>query len=376
MNTTRPLKGARDMRTSDFARYAIGLCAASAILAGCGGGVQSQPAPPGAFQQGATQSRFGQPFGRRLSASDAASSIVVSGLQTREPSWMLPEARAEQLLYVTNYYTNIVRVYSYPAGKLVGSLTTDIVAPVGACVDKQNDVWIVDNAEASGGAHVFEFKHGGTKPVANLRDDREYSETCSVDPTTGNLAVTNQGNYSNGPGSVSIYTRAKGDPKMYFDPKLGSMYFCGYDPKGNLFVDGISTDGFFQLAELPKGKKTFTNIKLTGGTIYFPGQIQWDGKHLAVGDQDAGNTISGYTYSAIYETTGAGGKIIGSTPLDESLDVAGFWIAGNTVVAPNAPELASQTGGNVYFYKYPGGGKPTKNLKKGFSDPLGAALSP
>ena len=95
-----------------------------------------------------------------------------------------------------------------------------------------------------------------------------------------------------------------------------------------------------------------------------------------MGDQDAGNTISGYTYSAIYETTGAGGKIIGSTPLDESLDVAGFWIAGNTVVAPNAPELASQTGGNVYFYKYPGGGKPTKNLKKGFSDPLGAALSP
>lgn len=354
------------MRALGFGSYALGFFAAFAILAGCGGGPQTQVAPPGAQL----------PAGR-LNRSDAASEIAAASLQTsRSPSWMLREATNEKLLYVTNYYTNIVRVYSYPAGKLVGSLTTDIVAPVGACVDKQNDVWIVDNTEASGGAHVFEYKHGGTKPIASLRDDLEYSETCSVDPTTGNLAVTNQGDYSNGPGSVSIYTHAKGDPKMYFDPKIGSMYFCGYDPKGNLFVDGISTDGFFQLAELPSGKKTFTNIKLTGGTIYFPGQVQWDGKHLAVGDQDAGNTISGYTYSAIYETTGAGGKIVGSTPLDDSLDVAGFWIAGDTVIAPNAPELASQTGGNVYFYKYPGGGKPINNLKKGFSNPLGAAISP
>jgi hypothetical protein len=153
------------------------------------------------------------------------------------------------------------------------------------------------------------------------------------------------------------------------------VYFCGYDPKGNLYVDGQNPSGYFEFAELPKGKKTFTNILLKGGTVYFPGQIQWDGKYLAVGDQDAGN-ISGYTYSAIYQTTGAGGKIVGKTPLNDSLDVAGFWIQGDTVVAPNAQELASQHGGNVYFYKYPAGGNPTKNLKKGFSYPLGAAISP
>lgn len=364
------------MRVSDFGRYVLGYCVMVGTVAGCAGRSETQLAPLAPFRQ-IGESKFGQLSGRRLNTSDAVSGLDVAALQrNNSPSWMLPEAKNEELLYVANYYTNVVRVYSYPAGKLVGSLTTDIYVPDGVCVDKQNDVWIVNNAEASGGAQVVEYKHGGTKPLATLEDRLEYSETCSVDPTTGNLAVTNYGDYANGPGSVSIYTHAKGNPKMYFDSDLNPVYFCGYDPKGNLYVDGLNTKGYFQLAEMPKGKKSFTNIKLTGGTIYFPGQVQWDGKHLAVGDQDAGNTISGYTYSAIYQTTGAGGKIVGETPLDDSLDVAGFWVQGDTVVAPNAPELASQNGGNVYFYKYPGGGKPIKNLKNGFSNPLGLAISP
>src|SRR5581483_8925147 len=40
------------MRTSDFGRYALAICVA--MLAGCGGGAQSQLAPPGSFQQSAT----------------------------------------------------------------------------------------------------------------------------------------------------------------------------------------------------------------------------------------------------------------------------------------------------------------------------------
>jgi hypothetical protein len=36
-------------------------------------------------------------------------------------SWMLPEAKSEDLLYVSNVYT--ITVYSYPKGKLVGTLS-------------------------------------------------------------------------------------------------------------------------------------------------------------------------------------------------------------------------------------------------------------
>jgi hypothetical protein len=42
------------MRTFDFGRYALAICAAAAVLAGCGGG-QSQLAPSGSFQQSAAQ---------------------------------------------------------------------------------------------------------------------------------------------------------------------------------------------------------------------------------------------------------------------------------------------------------------------------------
>jgi hypothetical protein len=43
------------MRTFDFGRYALAVCVAAAVLAGCGGGTQSQLAPSGSFQQSAAK---------------------------------------------------------------------------------------------------------------------------------------------------------------------------------------------------------------------------------------------------------------------------------------------------------------------------------
>ncbi len=151
---------------------------------------------------------------------------------------------------------------------------------------------------------------------------------------------------------------------MYFDSKIVAMFKCGYDPKGNLYVDGQPDDSSigFQFAELPKGKKNFIDITLKGGTINFPGQIQWDGKHVAVGGQDAQGSGSPET-SAIYQTTGARAKIVGKTPLKDSYDVGGFYIQGQNVVA--ADSLAISKGGYALFYKYPTGGKPTKTISKG-----------
>ena len=55
------------MRTSDVGRYALAICVAVAVLAGCGGGAQPQLAPSGSFQQSTAQSLLGQlPEGRQL----------------------------------------------------------------------------------------------------------------------------------------------------------------------------------------------------------------------------------------------------------------------------------------------------------------------
>jgi hypothetical protein len=148
------------------------------------------------------------------------------------------------------------------------------------------------------------------------------------------------------------------------------VYFCGYDDKGNLYVDSAVASVPFELAELPKGKKTFTIIKLKGATIHFPGDVHWDGKYVTVADQQCG----AYPYpTCLYQTTGAGGKIVGSTPLNGSGDVVHFWIDGNTVIGPIWAGISGYN--TVPFWKYPAGGKATKTLKDGFDDPIGAAVS-
>ncbi len=363
------------MRISDFGRYTLGFCAAFAMLAGCGGGSQSQLAPSGPFRQNSVQSRLGQLGVGVVNTAGGLPSAGIVRLHYRPNagrSWMSSDAaNTKDLLYVSNIDSNTVNVYSYPKAKQVGTLTADLSSPDGICVDNKNDIWVVNNGPVGSIPYsVVEYKHGGKTPIATL-SGIVLAIGCSVDPTTGDLAVTNYGTGSSGGGSVSIFAHAKGTPKVYTDSEIAHFNFCGYDPKGNLYADGTDAgQNVFHFAELPKGKKTFKNITLTGGSIYYPGMVQWDGTYVAVGDQHAG----GASYaSAIYQTTGAGGKIVHETPLDSGglEDIIGFWIQGSTVIGPNVLPRP----GDVGFYKYPAGGKPTKILTKGFSAPQGSAVS-
>lgn len=97
---------------------------------------------------------------------------------------------------------------------------------------------------------------------------------CSIDPTSGNLAVT----FLSGPhftkGAVAVYARAQGSPQIYKDPNIYSYYFCDYDSKGNLFVDG--QNGYLRLAELPAGSSKLVDISLNK-TLYEPSSVLWNG---------------------------------------------------------------------------------------------------
>jgi len=176
-----------------------------ALLTGCG-------APPS--QVGAVSS---------IPQTEAEGSAIA-----RTHSWMASDAKTASLLYVSSVLTNDVYVYSYSTHKLMGTLT-GFETPYGLCVDKAANVWIVND----GASQIAEYAHGGTTPIATLSDPGEYPEGCSVDPTTGNLAVTNF--YSgSGAGSVSIYAGAQGSLKLYSDPAFTNYRFCGYDAHGNL----------------------------------------------------------------------------------------------------------------------------------------------
>ncbi|MGA2759092.1 MAG: hypothetical protein ABSF08_02070 [Candidatus Cybelea sp.] len=278
----------------------------------------------------------------------------------RRASWMAPTLKKQNLLYLSDGGADEVRIYTYPGGKKAGALTK-LQDPAGLCSDAAGDVWVVDSASFT----IAEYAHGGTKPEATLSDaGSENPLGCSVDPTTGDLAVANVGTASGG-GSLSIYTGAKGTPKKFQDSDLTYFYFCGYDDEGNLFVDGLNNSYGFVLAELPNGSGKLQTINLNGA-VAFPGGVQWDGSYVAIGDQ----YYQGKHTSAIYQVSvsGSAGTVQGTTTLTDTCDVLQFAIASNTVVAPDDCSTSAR------YYGYPAGGSPTKTVS-GLTYPVAAAVS-
>jgi hypothetical protein len=278
---------------------------------------------------------------------------------------MAPNTSSENLLYTTEACGGIC-VFSYPGGTLVGELA-DSNYPLGECVDKSGDVFVVDFGADGGTAGIVEYAHGGTSPIATLSDPGYYPEACSIDPTTGNLAVTSDSSGS-GTGIVAIYAEAKGDPTDYVDPKIFYMGSCGYDDKGNLFVDGqYDHQGTFELDEMLEGSNKFKKIKLTQAPGS-PLKLQWAGKYVALA---ASNTVIDHV-----AVTGSKGTVVGTTLLNGPVSGEGqFWIQGNTVIAPYEPGTGSA---EVGFWKYPTGGRVRKNIggtEFNYGEPFGTAVS-
>jgi hypothetical protein len=298
----------------------------------------------------------GHNFQGTLPTGSSASVEAGSALSTHPTApWMSPDAKAMNLVYISDQGTQDVYAYSYPQGKLEGTLT-GFTFPAGECSNKAGDIFI-SNSFAN---NIIEYAHGGTSPIATLSIPNYYPSGCSVDPATGNLAVANYQFSTKGSGTISIFPSSTGVPMQYTDPHIFHMYFCGYDNKSNLFVDGTTKKGAFAFAELPVGSAKFTDIVLNK-PIASPGNVQWDGTYVAVGDQLGG---------IIYQFTIANkkGTAKGSTPLTGSGQVVQYWIQTPNVVAPTAN--SSDAG----IWKYPAGGNPVKTIT-GFSDPIGATVS-
>ncbi|HEY2476515.1 MAG TPA: hypothetical protein VGI19_17175 [Candidatus Cybelea sp.] len=324
-----------------FGRFALSGSAVAALLAGCG-------ALPLSSSKG--QGDMPPP----VSASPVfPRSRTIAGHAEHGKSWMAPDAKKSSLLYISDESFGKLYVFSYPKGTLEGTIT-GLSMPQGLCVDKKGDVFVTTFYAGE----ILEYAHGGSSSIQTLNNPGEYMLGCSVDPTTGNLAAMDFSTSSGGPASVAIYKKAKGNPTVYSDSDLQFGNQLGYDNHGNIFLDGLSNQGF-DFAELPKGSSNFTEISLNV-TIDTPGGVQWDGKYVAVGDETGGE---------IYQTNGSGGKVIGTTKLGGgSPEVSEFFIDGKTVVGP------SPLTGAVSFWKYPAGGGPTKTLSN-FSEPFGAAVS-
>jgi len=319
------------MHISNATRYALGVCAAVTTLVGCG----ASPVSLGPRE----------PMGQNA---------ILAVHPDRGRSWMAPDAKKADLLYISDLGTGDVYVYSYPEGALEGTLT-GFNRPWGLCANKAGKIFVTEQS----GFQILEYAHGGTKPLATLKDPGEDPGGCSVDPTTGDLAVANISTPATDPGDVAIYKKARGARRAYKEPGISYYEYCGYDNQGNLYVDGMK-DSAFAFAELPKGKHSFLNIGLNEN-IQYGGSVQWEGTDVAIGDYEA-NVIYQFSIS------GSSGTETGSTALDGSSYAVQFWVQGSNVVGPNA------NGANVMFWNYPAGGSPTKTIN-GLTTPWGVTIS-
>jgi hypothetical protein len=275
----------------------------------------------------------------------ATGTLPSAAYTAAERSRIALPASAKDLLYVSDVQTNDVYVYSFPQAKLVGTLT-GFGEPRSECSDGAGNVFIADVSAYS----VIEYSHGGNTPIAALSTPGA-PQGCAVNPVTNALAVT-----SNATGIVlSIFRRTpKGqwrDPFQYGDSAMHASMFCGYDANGNLFLDGLDAAKGFRLDELSRGGTALKNVAVTQ-TIKAPGQVQWDGTYLAIGD-------AGVSPAKIYQFTisGSGATKAGTTTLDGTTSVRQSWIEGATVIGPDY-------GKSVGLWKYPAGGSPAKMLRR------------
>jgi hypothetical protein len=283
-------------------------------------------------------------------AGCGGSQLPTASIPLGGPSSQTAQARSGDLLYVSDSGGRVY-FYSYPVGRLVGTLT-GFRSPEGLCSDAAGDVYVIDTPAVT----ITKFAHGGRKPLSVLHVFGYFPQGCSVDPTSGDLAVADYaGNPSLGPGAVTIFRGAKGMGKSYQDPSINQYFFCSYDPKGNLYVDGTNAGtSQVELAEMPHGSTSFTNIALDKGVGKYPLGVQWDGKYVAL----QGSTRALYRIAV----SGSNGHVVQTTIFkgDHSDLVAQFSIAGSTIVIPygNARRKVRKVG----LWPYPSGGAAMKSF--------------
>jgi hypothetical protein len=275
-------------------------------------------------------------------ASTGGSGAVarVKGLRPRA-SWVLPEARSQNLLYVSGN-SGYVYIFSFPKGKLVGTLT-GFQEVAGVCADAAGNVWVANSADFD----LIEYAHGGTSPIATLTDYESYPFSCFVNRQNGDLAVSNIFSIKQGQvGSIAVYPSASGAPKLYKDSKISEYYFLGYGPQGKIYFDGTGYGNNFELARLYRGR--FTPIVISGATITSPGSVQYGEGSLTIGGADgAGDAI-------VYRITDQG-VVTGEATLVGAFGCMSYEIWKSYVIC-------ASVNGSVPVYNYPAGGSPIETV--------------
>jgi hypothetical protein len=339
------------------------LVAAVALLAGCAG-LQSSTGAPGVVAQSGKPTGL-TPLGLRREMALTPAHFVQPMRPSYGRSWMLPQEKGGKSTLIYAQGNSNVYVYDYKNGKLVGTLTN--VGGGAGCVDAKGDVYIANFDEQD----VVEYAHGGTKILNTYELSGATPIGCSVD-SKGDLAVT-----SFDPGEVEVF--AGGNPSkgtLHSGTSCYYLWSMGYDHSGNLIGIGENEDAGREYCGLLSGGTSITTLSFSG-TIYFAGGTMWDGKYIALGDQEAGgNYVTGVYPSKLSGSTlmPVGSEVTFTDNCDGDYnDVEDPFIVGNKNTPVNDSQGKVMVGTNLWceggtqgiaFWHYPAGGNPYKTYDK------------
>ncbi len=353
------------MKLSRTAQHALGTLGVAALLAGCSGGSQSST-PTTGMNPAAVG---GHALGSLHKGTYTSVKAPKVHSDTRK-SHVSPDAKnAPRLLFVSDDGTNDVYIFTMPAMALKGTIT-GLSEPQGMCADKSGNIWITN----TGTQQVLQYSRTGTL-LNTLSDAGGFPVGCAINKATGDLAVTNIFN-SSGNGTVAIYTNASGTPTQYSNPSQTENFFDAYDGSGNLYVSGAGASGY-SLSVLPSGSSTMTSVSVSGGTLFFPGAVNWNkNAGLILGDQECNDAGASCQYAVT--VSGSVATITGSTPLTNTdgggcdvdqatISPGGKYFGGGCISEGSAVSVAAR-------WAYPAGGVPT-NSNANVSEPIGAAIS-
>jgi hypothetical protein len=354
------------MSTTCLAKYAITGSLSIALLAACSSAGSTRSAIIGSLSPQA--------------AGGFANNLAIQPIGAVHPdhraSWFSPnKKKSEGELWISDEETQVVYILSLPSLSTIAMLT-GFNYPQGMCTAKNGDVWIAN----TGTQQVLEYTRAGKK-VASLTDSIGNPVSCAVD-AANDLAVTNITGASGG-GQVLLYKNSSGTPTELSNPSQSEYFLDGFDPKGNLFVDGLTSGNTFILSECAAGSTSCSTITINGATLYWPGFVEWNpakkANDLVVGDQFCGedpNVACAYSMTI----SGSAGTVTNTTPFENSLGVHCDMVQG--VINSKGDRVSGGEIVNGCYYgpsevdtwNFPAGGTPNAYATK-VSYPVGAALT-
>jgi len=274
----------------------------------------------------------------------------------------------QDLLYVSNA-NGTVSVYRYQQRTLVAVLT-DFTQPKGACADSTGSVYVADYQRNA----IYEYAHGGKKPIATLDDSPYTPYACAASPPNRNLAVANlpsNGYYKTG--NVAIFLHGTGKPSILHLPNGNQPFGCAYDDRGDLLIAArikYSSFWYDKFYYLPRDAQKLIPMQLPGLNYYSVANliegVAWDGEYWVVGPiyQEL------YLYTISVKASQAG-----------EIELSGNDISAGPVaiyrksLKSRGTQIVAGVGASaVYYWSYPTGDY-VNQITKYLDDPFGVAIS-